>query len=110
MRPPLNRHSALRRACTSPAFAAIADSSPHGGGDSRKATKFPRSRAGRKAKTLRDFSSADVGKGSSLLFDNQMPETLILARFQPRIGRKDRHPPRPRAPHQIRLTLAIPVL
>src|SRR5437660_10616241 len=103
MRPPLNRHSALRRACTSPAFAAIADSSPHAGGGSRKATKFPRSRAGRIAKTLRDFSSADVVKSSSLLLDNQTPETLILGWVQARIGRKRRPRGGAGRTHEVRI-------
>src|SRR5437660_1058627 len=42
---------------------------------------------------------ANVRKGSSLFFDNQLLETLILRRFQLGIGREDRHRCPPSATH-----------
>jgi hypothetical protein len=41
------------------------------------------------------------------LFDNQMPETLILGQSQVRVGRKDRHRRSARPSHQVRITFQV---
>ena len=99
--PPLAR----RQACISPGCAPGANSNLHAEDGNRTVTKFPRLRAGQKAKISRDFSSTNVRKSASLLFDNQISETLILSQLQPWIGHKDRHRRSARTPHQLRIAL-----
>src|ERR1700682_3067000 len=95
------------RACTSPALAAKTSWSCLFVAGNRKATRRRRLEAQQKPEIFRNFSSTYVGESSSLLFDNQTPETLIFGQFQARIRGKDRHRGGARFSHQLRIALEI---